>query len=237
MARAAAVTVVKEYTFTWEGTARKGQRVKGQSVGPSESMIKTQLRKQGVNPLKVRRQSPLFSAAKKKKITTGDIAIFSRQMATMMTSGVPLVQALEIVGRGHDNPSMAEMILAIKANIEGGSSFSESLAKFPLYFDVLFVNLVEAGEKSGALETLLGKVATYKEKTEAIKKKVKKAMTYPAAVMVVAVVVTTILLIFVVPQFDELFKGFGADLPAFTMMVVNLSRWMRDAWYMVAIIL
>jgi len=233
---AAAATVVKEYTFLWEGTDRKGQRVKGQSVGPSESMIKTQLRKQGVNPLKVRRQSTLFTAAKKKKITTGDIAIFSRQMATMMASGVPLVQSLEIVGRGHDNPSMAETILAIKSSIEGGSSFSESLAKFPLLFDDLFVNLVEAGEKSGALETLLSKVATYKEKTEAIKKKVKKAMTYPAAVMVVAVIVTTILLIFVVPQFEELFKGFGADLPAFTQMVVNLSRWMRDAWYMLAII-
>lgn len=232
----AAVKVIKEYTFSWEGTDRKGQRVKGQSVGPSESMIKTQLRKQGVNPLKVRRQSTLFSAAKKKKITSSDIAIFSRQMATMMASGVPLVQSLEIVGRGHDNPSMAEMILGIKSNIEGGSSFSESLAKYPLQFDDLFVNLVEAGEKSGALETLLGKVAMYKEKTEAIKKKVKKAMTYPAAVMVVAVIVTTILLIFVVPQFEELFKGFGADLPAFTMMVVNLSRWMKSSWYMLAII-
>jgi len=237
MAKAAAAVVIKEHTFVWEGTDRKGQRVKGQSVGPSESMIKTQLRKQGVNPLKVRKQSNMFAAAKKKKILTADIAIFSRQMAVMMASGVPLVQALEIVGRGHDNPAMAEMILAIKSHIEGGLSFSESLAKFPLYFDDLFVNLVEAGEKSGALETLLGKVATYKEKTEAIKKKVKKAMTYPAAVMVVAVVVTTILLIFVVPQFEELFKGFGADLPAFTMMVVNLSRWMQTSWWMLALII
>ena len=237
MARAAAAKVVKEFTFIWEGTDRKGQRVKGQSVGPSESMIKTQLRKQGVNPLKVRKQSSMFAAAKKKKITSGDIAIFSRQMATMMASGVPLVQALEIVGRGHDNPAMAEMILGIKANIENGSSFAESLGKYPLYFDDLFVNLVEAGEKSGALETLLGKVATYKEKTEAIKKKVKKAMTYPAAVMVVAVIVTTILLMFVVPQFEELFQGFGADLPAFTMMVVGMSRWMKSNWYMAAIII
>lgn len=234
---AAPVKVVKEYTFIWEGTDRKGQRVKGQSAGPSEIMIKTQLRKQGINPLKVRRQSSLFSAAKKKKITSSDIAIFSRQMATMMTSGVPLVQSLEIVGRGHDNPSMSEMILGIKANIENGSSFSESLAKYPLQFDDLFVNLVEAGEKSGALETLLAKVATYKEKTEAIKKKVKKAMTYPSAVMVVAVVVTTILLVFVVPQFEELFKGFGADLPAFTMMVVELSRWMKANWFMMAVVM
>ncbi|PTU30676.1 type II secretion system F family protein [Stenotrophobium rhamnosiphilum] len=236
-AKAAAAIVIKEYTFAWEGTDRKGQRVKGQSMGPSESMIKTQLRKQGINPLKVRRQSTMFAAAKKKKITSSDIAIFSRQMATMMSSGVPLVQSLEIIGRGHDNPAMCDMILGIKANIENGSSFSESLGKYPLYFDDLFVNLVEAGEKSGALETLLGKVATYKEKTEAIKKKVKKAMTYPAAVMVVAVIVTTILLIFVVPQFEELFKGFGADLPAFTMMVVGMSRWMTANWVTMGLII
>ncbi len=231
-----AKVITKEYTFIWEGTDRKGQRVKGQSVGPSESMIKTQLRKQGVNPLKVRRQSTLF-AASRKKITTGDIAIFSRQMATMMASGVPLVQALEIVGRGHDNPSMSEMIMGIKGNIENGSSFAESLAKYPLYFDDLFVNLVDAGEKSGALETLLAKVATYKEKTEAIKKKVKKAMTYPTAVIVVAFIVTAILLVFVVPQFEDVFKSFGADLPAFTMLVVHLSRWMQAYWWMLALIL
>jgi type IV pilus assembly protein PilC len=231
---AAAATVVKEYTFVWEGTDRKGQRVKGQSVGPSESMIKTQLRKQGVNPLKVRKQSGLFAGSRKKAIKTADIAIFSRQMATMMTAGVPLVQSLEIVGRGHDNRAMSEMIMSVKASIEGGSSFAESLGKFPLYFDDLFVNLVDAGEKSGALETLLAKVATYKEKTEAIKKKVKKALTYPAAVIVVAVIVTSILLIFVVPQFEDLFRGFGADLPAFTMMVVNLSKWMKSYWWLVA---
>ena len=228
---AATATAVKEYTFVWEGTDRKGQRVKGQSVGPSESMIKTQLRKQGVNPLKVTRQSSLFSGSRKKKITSGDIAIFSRQMSTMMTSGVPLVQSLEIVGRGHDNPAMGEMILGIKAGIEGGNSFAESLAKYPLYFDDLFVNLVDAGEKSGALETLLSKVATYKEKTEAIKKKVKKALTYPTAVLVVAFIVTAILLVFVVPQFESLFQGFGADLPAFTQMVVGLSKWMQSYWW------
>jgi type IV pilus assembly protein PilC len=230
----AEAAVVREYTFVWEGTDRKGARVKGQSVGPSESMIKTQLRKQGVNPIKVRKQSALFAGSRKKKITTSEIAIFSRQMATMMASGVPLVQALEIVGRGHDNASMSQMILAIKINVEGGSSFAESLAKFPLQFDELFVNLVDAGERSGALETLLGKVATYKEKTEAIKKKVKKAMTYPTAVLIVAFIVTAILLVFVVPQFEELFKGFGADLPAFTMMVVGLSRWMQAYWWLLA---
>ena len=234
---AATATAVKEYTFVWEGTDRKGQRVKGQSVGPSESMIKTQLRKQGVNPLKVRKQSSMFASARKKPITTADISIFSRQMATMMTSGVPLVQSLEIVGRGHDNPAMGEMILAIKVSIEGGSSFAESLAKFPLQFDDLFVNLVDAGEKSGALETLLTKVAVYKEKTEAIKKKVKKALTYPTAVLVIAFIVTAIVLVFVVPQFESLFQGFGADLPAFTVMVVNLSKWMQAYWWLMVVII
>ncbi|PPE74661.1 type II secretion system protein F [Solimonas fluminis] len=232
-ARTAKVEVVKEHTFKWEGVDRKGQRVKGQSVGPSESMIKTQLRKQGVNPISVRKQSELFSASRKKAIKAVDIAIFSRQMATMMAAGVPLVQALEIVGRGHENPSMAEMILGIKTHVESGNSFALSLAKYPLYFDDLFVNLVDAGEKSGALETLLEKIATYKEKTEAIKKKVKKALTYPAAVIVVAFIVTGILLYFVVPTFAELFQSFGADLPAFTKMVISLSEFIQAKWWLI----
>ena len=230
MAQAAA----KEFTFKWEGTDRKGKRMSGQTIAANEGVVKIQLRMQGLNPLRVRKQSSLFGA-RKKKIESADIAIFSRQMATMMTAGVPLVQALEIVGKGHENPSMGELILAIKASIEGGSSFAESLAKHPLYFDDLFVNLVDAGEKSGALETLLDKVATYKEKTEAIKKKVKKALTYPAAVVVVAFVVTAILLIFVVPQFQELFQGFGADLPAFTLFVIGISEWMQSSWWMLMI--
>ena len=224
---AAAAVKIKEYTFTWEGVDRKGARIKGISEGPSENYIKTQLRKQGINPIRVRRQSTLFGK-RKKSITGQDIAVFSRQLATMMEAGVPLVQALEIVGRGHANPAMGEMILAIKANIEGGASLAESLAKFPRYFDDLFVNLVDAGEKSGALETLLDKIATYKEKTESLKKKVKKALTYPTAVLVVAFIVTGILLYFVIPQFAELFKGFGADLPAFTKMVVHLSDLVRE---------
>jgi type IV pilus assembly protein PilC len=165
-----------------------------------------------------------------------DIAIFMRQMAVMMSSGVPLVQALEIVGRGHDNPSMGDMIMAIKANIEGGGSFAESLGKFPLYFDDLVVNLVDAGERSGTLEALLDKIATYKEKTEAIKKKVKKALTYPAAVVVVAFIVTGILLYFVVPQFQDLFQGFGADLPAFTQMVINLSAFVQNKWWVILLV-
>ncbi len=228
---AQAAVVVKEFTFVWEGTDKKGQRVKGQNTGASESLIKAQLRKQGITPIRVKKKSKMGS--KGKPIESGDIAIFSRQMSTMMKAGVPLVQSLQIVGSGHENPNMGEMIMAMKTHIEGGNSFSSALAKFPLYFDNLFVNLVDAGEKSGALEALLDKIATYKEKTEAIKKKVKKALTYPIAVLVVAFVVAGILLYFVVPQFQALFKGFGADLPGLTQMVVNLSEWLQASWYLV----
>jgi type IV pilus assembly protein PilC len=162
-----------------------------------------------------------------------DIAVFSRQLATMMAAGIPMVQSFEIIGNGHEKPAMQRLVLDIKANVEGGSTLKESLAKHPLYFDDLFVNLVEAGEQAGALETLLDKIAGYKEKTEALKKKIKKALFYPAAVLVVAVVVTIILLIFVIPQFESLFKGFGAELPAFTQMVVNLSRLVQaQGWWM-----
>lgn len=229
---AVAAIKVKEYTFTWEGVDRKGARIRGQSEGPSESFIKIQLRKQGINPIRVRRKSTLFGK-RKKAIKGQDIAVFSRQLATMMAAGVPLVQALEIAGRGHANPAMGEMILAIKANIEGGAALAESLAKYPRHFDDLFVNLVDAGEKSGALETLLDKIATYKEKTESLKKKVKKALTYPTAVIVVAFIVTGILLYFVIPQFKALFVGFGADLPAFTKMVIRLSEFVQSDWWMI----
>ncbi|SFF60843.1 type II secretion system protein F (GspF) [Fontimonas thermophila] len=232
MAEATAVKAVKEAVYKWEGTDRKGNRVKGETQGPSEHYIKLQLRRQGINPIVVRKQSALFGK-RKKRIESGDIAIFMRQMATMMSAGVPLVQSLEIVGRGHENPSMGEMIMGIKANIEAGNSFAASLAKYPLYFDDLVVNLVDAGEKSGTLEALLDKIATYKEKTEAIKKKVKKALTYPTAVIVVAFIVTGILLYFVVPQFQELFQGFGADLPAFTMMVIGLSHFVQEKWWLI----
>ena len=168
------------------------------------------------------------------KITTGDIAIFSRQLATMLAAGIPLVQSFEIVGNGHENAAMQKLILSVKGDVEGGSSLAEALAKQPLYFDDLFVSLVEAGEQAGALETLLDKIATYKEKTEAIKKKIKKALTYPAAVLVVAFIVTTILLIFVIPSFEDLFKGFGADLPTFTRMVIDLSAFVRSEGVIIA---
>ena len=231
MANSAAV---KTMTFLWEGTDPKGNKVKGKSTAASENAVRADLRRKGVVPSKIKKQSMgLFSGAK--AIRPGDISIFSRQLATMMTAGIPLVQAFEIVGNGHENPSMQKLIMAVKTDVEGGSSLAESLAKHPLYFDDLFVNLVEAGEQAGALETLLDKIATYKEKTEAIKKKIKKAMTYPAAVLVVAVVVTIVLLIFVIPAFEDLFKGFGADLPTFTRMVVDLSDFVRTRGWILAI--
>jgi len=183
----------KEYPFKWEGLDRKGNRIKGQSSGPTADFIKFSLRKQGINPISVRKASTLFAKGKG-KVDALDIAVFSRQISTMLAAGVPLVQSLEIIGRGHDKPAMGEMVLGIKTYIEGGASFSEALGKYPLHFDELYVNLVDAGEKSGALETLLEKIATYKEKTEALKKKVRKAMTYPIAVLVVAMIVTGSLL-------------------------------------------
>ncbi len=219
--------------FAWEGTDKKGNRVKGESRGNNANLIKAELRRQGVVPLKVKKKSALGNVGKGKAITPKDIAIFSRQLATMMSSGVPLVQAFDIIGKGHENPNMQTLVMTVKGDVEGGSNLADSLRKHPLYFDDLVCNLVEAGEAAGVLDTLLDKIATYKEKTEALKSKIKKAMTYPAAVLVVAVIVTAILLIFVVPQFESLFKNFGADLPAFTQMVVNMSRFMQDYWYLV----
>ena len=230
MAETAAIST----PFLWEGTDRHGKKVKGKSLANDEASVRADLRRQGVVPTRIRKQRKgLFSGGG--KIETGDIAIFSRQLATMLGAGIPLVQAFEIVGNGHENAAMQKLILAIKADVEGGSALAEALAKQPLYFDDLFVNLVEAGEQAGALESLLDKIATYKEKTEAIKKKIKKALTYPAAVLVVAFVVTTILLIFVIPSFEDLFKGFGADLPGFTRMVIDLSAFVRAKGVFIAI--
>ncbi len=226
---------VKTMTFLWEGTDRKGNKIKGKSMAANETAVRTDLRRQGVVPSKIKKQGKsLFTGAS--KIVPADIAIFSRQLATMLTAGIPLVQAFEIVGNGHENAAMQKLILAVKADVEGGSALAEALAKHPLYFDDLFVNLVEAGEQAGALETLLDKIATYKEKTEAIKKKIKKALTYPAAVMAVAIIVTIVLLIFVIPAFEDLFKGFGADLPTFTRMIVDLSVFVRTKGWILLII-
>lgn len=219
----------KVYTYAWEGTDKRGKKVKGEMRSTNEAMVRSDVRRAGVNPTKIKKKFQLGTG--KGNITPGDIAIFARQMATMMSAGVPLVQSFDIVGKGHNNPAMSELILNVKADVEGGTSLTEALRKHPLYFDDLFCNLVNAGEQAGVLETLLDRIATYKEKTESIKKKIKKALFYPAAIIVVAIIVTTIILIFVIPQFEALFKGFGAELPAFTQLVINLSKFVRDYWW------
>jgi type IV pilus assembly protein PilC len=230
MATSASATK-KETQFIWEGKDKRGNKVAGKSLATNEAALRADLRRQGVAPTRVKTQSNSMRSGG--KITGEDISVFSRQLATMMSAGIPMVQSFEIIGNGHDKPAMQKLVLDIKSSVESGSTLKESLAKHPLYFDDLFVNLVEAGEQAGALETLLDKIAGYKEKTEALKKKIKKALFYPAAVLVVAVIVTIILLIFVIPQFESLFKGFGADLPAFTQMVVNLSRFVQhQGWWM-----
>ena len=221
----------KDTQFIWEGKDKRGNKIRGKSLAANETTLRADLRRQGVAPTKVKTQSSAFRSGG--KITSIDISVFSRQLATMMAAGIPMVQSFEIIGNGHEKPAMQKLVLDVKSSVEGGSTLHESLAKHPLYFDDLFVNLVEAGEHAGALETLLDKIATYKEKTEALKKKIKKALTYPIAVLAVAVIVTIILLVFVIPQFESLFKGFGADLPAFTQMVVSLSRFVQhQGWWM-----
>ena len=229
----AETAVASTVPFVWEGTDRKGKKIKGKSMATNEAAVRADLRRQGVVPSRIKKQSQgLFAGGG--KITPGDIAVFMRQLSTMLAAGIPLVQSFEIVGSGHENAAMQKLIMAVKADVEGGSALAESLAKHPLYFDDLVINLVEAGEQAGALESLLDKIATYKEKTEALKKKIKKALTYPAAVLVVALVVTTILLIFVIPAFEDLFQGFGADLPTFTRKVIDLSVFVREKGFYLA---
>jgi type IV pilus assembly protein PilC len=219
-------------TFTWEGKNKDGKVLKGEIHAMSQDLVKAELRKQGIVPKTVKKKSAgLFGGGKGKPIKTADISVFSRQMATMMKAGVPLVQSFEITADGHSNKSMTELIYAIKADVEAGGTFADAISKHPMYFDDLFCNLVAAGEQSGALETLLEKIATYKEKTEALKAKIKKALFYPISVLVVAFIVSAILLIFVVPSFSNMFAGFGADLPAFTLMVVGLSDFMVAWWW------
>ncbi len=225
-----AQAAVKQDTFIYEGKDSKGQVVKGETTGKSIALVKANLRRQGISPKKVKKKpKPLFGG--KGKVKAADIAIFSRQISTMMSSGVPLVQAFDIIGRGHENKGMQTLLLGIKADIESGSNLSEALAKNPLHFDDLFCNLVRAGEHAGILDNILDKIATYKEKTEAIKGKIKKALFYPTAVIVVAFIITAILLLFVIPEFEKLFAGFGADLPAMTKMVIKLSKFFQEYWW------
>ena len=218
-------------TFKWTGTDKRGRKVSGEMGGANIALIRAQLRRQGITPDKVRKKpKPLFGE-RKKAITPADVAVFTRQLATMMKAGVPLVQAFEIVADGLDNPSMKTLVMSIKVDVEGGTSFANALKRHPQQFDDLFCSLVDAGEQAGALETMLDRLATYKEKTEALKAKIKKAMTYPIAVLVVAFVVTAILLIKVVPQFESMFTSFGGELPAFTQVVVAMSEWAQEWWF------
>ena len=224
--------------YVWEGMDKRGKRVKGEISGQSEALAKAQLRRQGINPLKVRKKpKPLLGGGGKAKITPKDITVFSRQLATMMSSGVPLVQAFEIVGRGHENAGMQDLILSIKADVEAGNNLTEALKKHPLQFNDLYCNLVEAGEHAGILEAILHKLATYMEKTEALKSKIKAALFYPGAVIVAAVIVVSILMIFVIPQFSELFSDFGADLPALTQFLVDTSDFFVSYWYIIFAVL
>ncbi len=224
----------KNLIFQWEGRDRRGTRVTGQISGASQVMVRAQLQRQGVTPLKIWKKRASFQS--RSKPNAGDIAVFFRQLATMLGAGIPLVQSFEIIGVGHEKPSMQKLLMDIKNQIESGLTLHDALGKHPLHFDTLSINLIQAGEQAGALESLLDKIATYKEKTEAIKKKIKKAMFYPAAVLGVAVIVTVILLIFVIPQFETLFKGFGADLPAFTMMVIGMSKFVQTKGWLIALV-
>ncbi|AMK76323.1 MULTISPECIES: type II secretion system F family protein [Methylomonas] len=223
----------EQIEFNWDGFDRQNKKTKGTISAKSEVIARAELRRMGIRVIGIKAKSKPLFGARVQKITPGDIAVFARQLATMLAAGVPLVQSFDIIGKGHDNASMSELLLSIKADVEAGDTLAQALNRKPLYFDALFCNLVEAGEHAGVLETLLDKIATYKEKTESIKKKVKKALTYPIAVLVVAFIVTAILLIFVVPVFEDLFKGFGADLPAFTQFVIELSAWVQEWWWAV----
>ncbi len=220
------------HIFVYEGIDRKGNKTKGEIKSSNLGLVKAELRKQGITTKKITKKAkPLFET--KQKVTSNDITIFTRQLATMMKSGVPLVQAFEITAEGLENPSMRQMVLDIKVEVEGGNSLESALRKQPKYFDDLFCSLIGSGEQSGALETMLDRIATYKEKTEALKLKIKKAMKYPIAVVCVAIIVTVLLLVKVVPTFETLFESFGADLPAFTKLVIRMSEWMQARWYIV----
>ncbi|MDA1371577.1 MAG: type II secretion system F family protein [Proteobacteria bacterium] len=228
-------TEAVQNVYLWQGTDKNGNKTKGEIQGSSQALVKAQLRKQGVNPTKVRKKTKEIFGPKKQKIKPGDIAVFTRQLATMMKSGIPLVQSFEIVGESLENPSMRKLVMQIRDDVAAGNNFADCIRKHPRYFDDLFCNLVDAGEQSGALETMLDRLATYKEKSEALKAKIKKAMNYPIGVVAVAVIVTGILLVKVVPQFAETFSSFGAELPAFTLLVLNLSDFAIANWWKVLI--
>ncbi len=231
-----ATTQAEQSVFLWQGRDKRGTKLKGQQVATSPNLVRAELRRQGIIPITVKKKpKPLFGGAGS-RISTKEIAIFSRQLATMLKSGVPLVTAFQIISGGIKNPRLQTVIDKIRADVESGSSLYEALGQFPVQFDELYTNLIKAGESAGVLDTILDDIATHKERIESIKGKIRKALYYPAAVIAVAVIVSSILLIFVIPQFETIFQSFGADLPAFTKMVVNASKFMvNNGLYMLLI--
>ncbi|MCS6194105.1 type II secretion system F family protein [Shewanella baltica] len=223
----------KIYTFEWKGLNRDGKKTAGELRGSSAAEIRSQLKSQGVNPKSVRKQSSALFKLGDPKITPMDIAMMTRQVATMLAAGVPLVTTIELLGRGHEKAKMRELLGNILTEIQSGIPLSDAMRPHRRYFDELYVDLVAAGEHSGSLDAVFDRVATYREKSEQLKSKIKKAMFYPAAVVVVAILVTSLLLLFVVPQFEDIFKGFGAELPAFTQLIIGISRWLQSAWYII----
>ncbi|WP_417763677.1 type II secretion system F family protein [Shewanella sp.] len=222
----------KIYTYVWKGVNRDGKKTEGELRGATVAEIKTQLKSQGILPKSVAKKSAGLFSNENKKIKPMDIAMVTRQIATMLSAGVPLVTSIELIARGHEKPRMRILLGTILADIQSGIPLSDALRPHRLYFDDLYVDLVAAGEHSGALDTVFDRIATYKEKAEALKSKIKKAMFYPAAVVVVAIAVTVLLLLFVVPQFESIFAGFGAELPAFTQLIINISRALQNTWYL-----
>ncbi len=223
-------------TYLWEGKDKRGKKLKGEKTGRNETLIKAELRQQGILPSRVKKKPKALFGGSGRRINARDIATFTRQLATMLTSGIPLVQSFSIINQATENPRMKKLIKAIQTDVESGATLAEALAKHPVYFDDLYVNLVESGESAGVLDQVLDSIANYKERIESIKGKVKKAMFYPATVVAVAIAVTAILLIVVIPQFEDIFKSFGADLPAFTRMVINASEFMQANFLWVAIL-
>lgn len=225
--------IEKSHVYAWEGLDGRGTRIKGESRASDQALVRAELRRQGVRPLRIRQKAEPLAFLNTKQVKAKDIATFSRQLATLVSAGVPVVQAMDIVARGAEKPRLQDLLFGIKADIEAGNSLASALRKHPLYFDRLFCNLVAAGETAGVLDDMLTKVATYKERMESIKGKVKKALFYPAMVIAVAVLVTAIILVFVIPAFKELFTSFGADLPAFTLLVISISDWVQTWWWVI----